>query len=88
MEEPKDAHWVERPAPPLDAQALRVRIHNSPEPENSDPTEIWYEAPGRLLMCSTSGAGLCGHWTSKFKRVGDAWVADGGGLTMCELRKK
>ena len=88
MEEPKEAHWIELPAPPSDAQALRVRIYNRQEPENSDPTEIWYEAPGRLLMCSTAGATLCGHSTSKFKRVGDEWVDDGGGLTMCELRRK
>jgi hypothetical protein len=90
MEEPKNASWVELPTPPLNAHALRARIYKRPEPENSDPdpTEIWYAASGRLMVCTTSGASLCGHWTSKFKRVADEWVDDGGVMTMCELKRR
>jgi hypothetical protein len=86
-EEPQDAGWQELPENPENASELLGRTYKRSESDDSDSTEIWYGAPGRLLRCSTSGASLCGHFTSKFKLVDGQWVEDGGVLVMCHERR-
>jgi len=88
MEEPKEAGWKEISQVLPEILELRSRIYKPAMLNIPDPTEIWYEAPNRLLMCSTAGASLCGHGTYKFKREESQWKEDGGVITMCELRRK
>lgn len=80
--------WKELFQAPNNANELRQIVYKNRSVSDSDPTEIWYEAPGRLLMCSSSGASLCGHATHKFKRDGDQWKDDGGDIVWCDIRRK
>jgi hypothetical protein len=88
MGEPKDAGWQELGTPPLIADELKAKAYTPYMLKNPDPTEIWYEAPNRLLVCSSAGAALCGHTTYIFKRENNEWKNDGGTITFCDIRKR
>jgi hypothetical protein len=89
-EEQQPSQWRLLEHAPADAETLRsiARATFDAGPTASDPTEIWYEAPGRLMICSSAGASLCGHVIWRLRLLEGHWIADGSDLVMCETRRR